>query len=97
MPVKRRISKTKKRQQRGGVGYSLDVTKKCKIGGRPEVVATSDCPELGPGDPGFAQALYGGSRRKTKRVKKSKSKKVTRSNLSKNKKTKRVKKSKRGY
>ena len=90
MTVKRRISKTKKRQQRGGVGYSLDVTKKnCKIGGLPEVVATSDCPSLGPGDPGFAQALYGGSR-KSKRVKKSKSR-------SKSKKTKRVKKSKRGY
>lgn len=69
MALKHRVSKTRKRIQRGGVGYSLDVFKNCKIGGLPEVVATSDCPSMGPGDPGFAKALYGGRRKVSKKTK----------------------------
>lgn len=61
--------KKDKANQKGGVGYKLDVLKNCKIGGLPEVVATSDCPPVGPGDSHFAQALYGGSKRKTRRAK----------------------------
>lgn len=62
--------KKAKAHQKGGVGYKLDVFKNCKIGGLSEVVATSDCPPVGPGDSHFAQALYGGSKRKTRRAKK---------------------------
>jgi hypothetical protein len=64
-------------KQHGGVGYTLDVFKNCKIGGLPEVVATSDCPAVGPGDSKFAQALYGGSKskRRSRRVKRRQTKK----------------------
>lgn len=65
--VKKFQTRKRKGSQRGGVGYKLDVFKNCKIGGLPEVVATSDCPPVGPGDSNFAQALYGGSKRKLKR------------------------------
>lgn len=68
--VKKNLSKKRRTTQKGGVGYKLDVLKNCKIGGLPEVVATSDCPPVGPGDSNFAQALYGGSKRKTRRAKK---------------------------
>jgi hypothetical protein len=66
------LRKSKTRKQRGGSGFSPDVSKP-KIGGLPEIVGTSDCPAMGPADPGFAYALYGGAaakkrqRRRTKR------------------------------
>lgn len=64
--VKKTQSRKRRTAQKGGVGYKLDVLKNCKIGGLPEVVATSDCPPIGPGDSNFAQALYGGSKTKRK-------------------------------
>lgn len=69
MPNEKKQGKEHNSHQKGGVGYKLDVFKNCKIGGLPEVVATSDCPPVGPGDSHFAQALYGGSKRKTRRSK----------------------------
>lgn len=65
--------------QVGGVGFKLDVFKNCKIGGLPEVVATSDCPSVGPGDSNFAQALYGGkqTKRKSRGAKRRQTKKRT--------------------
>jgi hypothetical protein len=50
-------NKTRK-TQRGGVGFKYEVGA-CPIGGRPPVVATSDCPGVGPGSADFANALYG--------------------------------------
>jgi hypothetical protein len=64
--VKKTQSRKRRTTQKGGVGYKLDVLKNCKIGGLPEVVATSDCPPIGPGDSHFAQALYGGAKTKRK-------------------------------
>lgn len=72
--VKKNQSKNRKRSQKGGVGYKLDVFKNCKIGGLPEVVATPDCPPVGPGDSNFAQALYGGSKSKRRQSKRKQSK-----------------------
>ena len=69
MPNEKNHEQKHNSHQKGGVGYKLDVFKNCKIGGLPEVVATSDCPPVGPGDSHFAQALYGGSKRKTRRAK----------------------------
>jgi hypothetical protein len=70
--VLKRHKKTKvrrgSRKQYGGVGYSPDVSRK-NIAGRTEIVATSDCPALGPGDPGFAKALYGGGGKKSRKAK----------------------------
>lgn len=62
--AKKNNTKKQNTHQKGGVGYKLDVFKNCKIGGLPEVVATSDCPAVGPGNPNFAQALYGGSKKR---------------------------------
>ncbi len=56
----------RRRIQRGGVGHAYNLTKE-KIGGLPEVGATSDCPAVGPADPKFAAALYGGARRRSRR------------------------------
>lgn len=51
--------KGKTLQQNGGVGFSPDVSA-CRIGGRPEIVPTTDCPPgVGPGSRDFAKALYG--------------------------------------
>jgi hypothetical protein len=62
----RKANKSKK-SQKGGVGFKLEVGA-CPIGGRPPVVATSDCPAgVGPGSPNFANALYGGKRHSSKR------------------------------
>lgn len=47
-----------RKAQRGGVGFKYEVGA-CAIGGRPPVVATSDCPGVGPGSADFANALYG--------------------------------------
>ncbi len=69
MPDEQKHNQKHNTHQKGGVGLKLDVAKNCKIGGLPEVVATSDCPPLGPGASNFAQALYGGSKRKTRRAK----------------------------
>lgn len=53
-----KVSKSKS-SQKGGVGFKLEVGA-CPIGGRPAVVATSDCPSgHGPGSPDFANAVYG--------------------------------------
>jgi hypothetical protein len=66
---RRRTNKKGKKQQpqKGGVGFSPDVSA-CRIGGRPEIVPTSDCPPgVGPGSKDFAKAVYGlkgGSRRR---------------------------------
>lgn len=54
-----------KTSQKGGVGFKLEVGA-CPIGGRPPVVATSDCPAgVGPGSAKFANALYGGSKKRS--------------------------------
>lgn len=78
--TKRRTQK--RRTQQGGVGFRPDVATGCKIGGLPVINATSDCPDVGPGDKKFAKALYGAgrkqrksSRSKSKSAKKSKSQK----------------------
>ena len=53
-----KLSKSKS-SQKGGVGFKLEVGA-CPIGGRPAVVATSDCPSgHGPGSTDFANAVYG--------------------------------------
>jgi hypothetical protein len=74
------LRKTKRRsssQQRGGVGWTPNVSKP-KIGGLPEIDATSDCPPVGPTSPKFALSLYGGSKRKTtKRRRSTKSRRST--------------------
>lgn len=65
-------NKKYKATQKGGVGFKLEVAS-CPIGGRPAVVATSDCPSgYGPGSVDFANAVYGseskqqgGSRRRS--------------------------------
>ena len=50
---------TKAKHQKGGVGFSPDVSA-CRIGGLPEIVPTSDCPAgVGPGSKHFAKAVYG--------------------------------------
>ena len=76
-----KVSKSKS-SQKGGVGFKLDVGA-CPIGGRPAVVATSDCPSgHGPGSLDFANAVYGlegnqqggSNKRKTKNNKTHKSK-----------------------
>lgn len=68
----------KKTSQKGGVGFSPDVSA-CPIGGLPEIVPTSDCPnKVGPGSKNFAKALYTdmkGGAKKSMKVKKSKGKK----------------------
>ena len=63
--MKRRKSRKSKKgsktykKQKGGVGFTPDVTS-CKIGGLPEIKPTSDCPPgVGPGSASFAKALYG--------------------------------------
>lgn len=82
--TKRRTQK--RRTQQGGVGFRPDVATGCKIGGLPVINAHSDCPDVGPGDKKFAQALYGAGRKqrscctksscsKRKSAKKSKSQK----------------------
>ena len=54
----------KRRTQSGGVGFRPDVFTGCKIGGLPIINAHSDCPKnVGPGDKGFAKALYGAGRK----------------------------------
>lgn len=61
--------------QQGGVGYNLNVSDNCKIGGLAEVSATSSCPPgIGPGAKSFTQAMYntrqlGGGKRKSRTVK----------------------------
>ena len=63
----RQNTRKAKHQQNGGVAYTLDTG--CKIGGLPEVKAVSDCPAVGHRSPKFAEALYGGSKkRKGKRT-----------------------------
>lgn len=59
--TKRRTQK--RRTQQGGVGFRPDVATGCKIGGLPVINAHSDCPDVGPGDKKFAQALYGAGRK----------------------------------
>lgn len=56
----------KRRAQHGGVGFRPDVATGCKIGGLPVINATSDCPDVGPGDKKFAKALYGAGRKQRK-------------------------------
>lgn len=56
----------KRRTQQGGVGFSPDVATGCKIGGLPVINATSDCPDVGPGDKKFTNALYGAGRKQRK-------------------------------
>ncbi len=70
-----RKSKTRK-QQRGGAGFSPDVSRP-KIGGLPEIIGTSDCPAIGPADPGFAYALYGGAGTAKKRQRRHTKRRVT--------------------
>ena len=56
---RRTNKKCKKSAQKGGVGFSPDVSA-CRIGGLPEIVPTSDCPAgTGPGSKHFAKAVYG--------------------------------------
>jgi hypothetical protein len=62
--AKRRTQK--RRTQQGGVGFRPDVATGCKIGGLPVINATSDCPDVGPGDNKFAKALYGAGRKQRK-------------------------------
>ena len=62
--TKRRTQK--RRTQQGGVGFRPDVATGCKIGGLPVINATSDCPDVGPGDNKFARALYGAGRKQKK-------------------------------
>ena len=62
--TKRRTQK--RRTQQGGVGFRPDVATGCKIGGLPVINATSDCPDVGPGDNKFARALYGAGRKQRK-------------------------------
>jgi len=62
--TKRRTQK--RRTQQGGVGFRPDVATGCKIGGLPVINATSDCPDVGPGDNKFAKALYGAGRKQRK-------------------------------
>ena len=54
---------TKKRsyakKQRGGVGFTFNHG--CKVGGLPQRVAVSDCPNVGPLDNCFIKAMYGKS------------------------------------
>ena len=67
--TKRRTQKSttqKRRTQQGGVGFRPDVATGCKIGGLPVINATSDCPDVGPGDKKFAKALYGAGRKQRK-------------------------------
>ena len=48
--------RTSKRNQKGGVGYTLT---DCRIGGLSEVRAFSECPQnVGPASADFAKALY---------------------------------------
>lgn len=68
---RRRSTSTKRRTQKrrvqnGGVGFRPDVATGCKIGGLPVINATSDCPDVGPGDKKFAKALYGAGRKQRK-------------------------------
>lgn len=57
----------KRRNQTGGVGFRPDVATGCKIGGLPVINAHSDCPKnVGPGDKGFAKALYGAGKKQKK-------------------------------
>jgi hypothetical protein len=56
--TKRTKTAKARKLQRGGVGFKYEVGA-CPIGGRPPVVATSDCPGVGPGSADFANALYG--------------------------------------
>lgn len=56
----------KRRAQHGGVGFRPGVATGCKIGGLPVINATSDCPDVGPGDKKFAKALYGAGRKQRK-------------------------------
>lgn len=90
--LNKRTKKAKARKaQRGGVGFKYEVGA-CSIGGRPPVVATSDCPGIGPGSADFANALYGlnssqagGKRKKLKNPKRNLTKrnKLTKRNLTK--------------
>jgi len=82
----RRRRTQKRRTQTGGVGFRPDVATGCKIGGLPVINAHSDCPKnVGPGDKGFAQALYGAGRKQKNRGSSSKVNKNKRSNTKKNK------------
>jgi len=94
--TKRRTQK--KRTQQGGVGFRPDVATGCKIGGLPVINAHSDCPDVGPGDKKFAQALYGAGRKQneSKYTKNSCSKsKYTKNSCSKRKSAKKSKSQKK--
>ena len=76
----------KRRTQTGGVGFRPDVATGCKIGGLPVINAHSDCPKnVGPGDKGFAKALYGAGRKQKNTSACSKDNKSKRSNTKKSK------------
>jgi hypothetical protein len=68
----KKSQKCKRTTQKGGVGFKYDLSS-CSIGGRPEVVPTSDCPPgVGPGSADFANAVYnmkGGAKRKNRTCK----------------------------
>ena len=83
---RRRSTSTKRRTQKrrtqtGGVGFRPDVATGCKIGGLPVINAHSDCPDVGPGDKKFAQALYGAGRKQRNSCSKNS---CTKSNCTKN-------------
>ena len=55
----KRLSKSSRKLQRGGVGFTFDHG--CKVGGLPARVALSDCPNVGPLDSCHIKAMYGQS------------------------------------
>jgi hypothetical protein len=74
----KKVTQTQNNAQKGGVGFSPDVSA-CRIGGLAEIVPTSDCPAgAGPGSKHFAKAVYGmkgGAKRRSAKGKKRSAKK----------------------